>query len=200
MIVVGLTGGIASGKSTIAQALADEPGVAVEDADRVAWEAYRPGTDVHRQLVDHFGQRILNPDRTIDRRALGKIVFDDEVEREVLNRVVHPAVRERLKARAEHHKADGIEVLIVQAALILEAEPVDRSFYDVYILVWVDPDEQLRRLMRRDALGRAKALQKIRAQTSQDVKAERADYVIDSTGDLDETITQARSILRALRP
>ncbi|MFB6285565.1 MAG: dephospho-CoA kinase [Candidatus Bipolaricaulia bacterium] len=199
MMIVGLTGGIASGKSTIARALADEPGVAVEDADRVAWETYQPGTDVHRQLVDHFGRRILTPDRTIDRRALGRIVFHDEGEREALNRVVHPAVRKRLRARAEKHEADGVEVLIVQAALILEAEPVDRSFYDVYVLVWVDPDEQLRRLMRRDGLDRAKALQKIRAQTSQDVKAERANYVIDSTGNLDETIAQARSILRTLR-
>lgn len=199
MIVVGLTGGIASGKSTIAQALADEPGVAVEDADRVAWETYRPGTDVHRQLVAHFGQRILNSDQTVDRQALGKIVFTDDREREALNRVVHPAVRERLRARARDHEADGVEILIVQAALILEDDPVDRSFYDVYILVWVDPDEQLRRLMRRDGLDRAKALQKIRAQTPQSVKAERADYVIDSTGPLDETVAQARWIIRTLR-
>ncbi len=199
MIVVGLTGGIASGKSTIAQALADEPGVAVEDADRVAWETYRPGTDVHRQLVAHFGQRILNSDQTVDRQALGKIVFTDDREREALNRVVHPAVRERLRARARDHEADGVEILIVQAALILEDDPVDRSFYDVYILVWVDPDEQLRRLMRRDGLDRAKALQKIRAQTPQSVKAERADYVIDSTGPLDETMAQARWIIRTLR-
>lgn len=199
MIVVGLTGGIASGKSTIAQALADEPGVAVEDADRVAWETYRPGTDVHRQLVAHFGQRILNSDQTVDRQALGKIVFTDDREREALNRVVHPAVRERLRARARDHEADGVEILIVQAALILEDDPVDRSFYDVYILVWVDPDEQLRRLMRRDGLDRAKALQKIRAQTPQSVKAERADYVIDSTGPFDETMAQARWIIRTLR-
>lgn len=199
MIVVGLTGGIASGKSTIAKALAEEPGVAVEDADRVAWETYQPGTDVHRQLVEHFGDQVLNPDDTVDRRALGRIVFNDPEERQYLNSIVHPAVRRHLAELAREHEANGVEIFVVQAALILESEPVDRSFYDVYVLVWVDPDEQLRRLMERDDLDREKALRKIRAQTSQDVKAERADYVIDSTGSFEATIAQARSMLRELR-
>lgn len=199
MIVVGLTGGIASGKSTIAKALAEEPDVAVEDADRVAWETYQPGTVVHRQLVEHFGERILNFDHTINRRALGRIVFNDSEEREYLNSVVHPAVRERLIEIAKHHEAAGIEIFIVQAPVILESAHVDHTFYDVYVMVWVDPDEQLRRLMERDDLGREAALRKIRSQTSQDVKAERADYVIDSTGAPDETIAQARSILQKLR-
>ena len=199
MLIVGLTGGIASGKSTIAKALAEEPGVAVEDADRVAWETYQPGTDVHRRLVEHFGERILNTDRTINRRALGQIVFNDPDERRFLNSVVHPAVRERLIEISREHAANGIEILIVQAAVILESEPVDRSFYDVYVLVWVDPEEQLRRLMERDGLDRDGALHKINAQTSQDVKAERADYVIDSTGAPETTIAQARSILQKLR-
>ena len=199
MLIVGLTGGIASGKSTIAKALVEEPGVAVEDADRVAWETYQPGTDVHQQLVEHFGERILNADQTINRRALGRIVFNDPEEREYLNSVVHPAVRERLVEIAREHEANGVEVFIVQAAVILESEPVDRSFYDVYVLVWVDPEEQLRRLMERDGLDRDTALRKIRSQTSQDVKAERADYVIDSMGSLDATIAQAREVLRELR-
>ena len=199
MIVVGLTGGIACGKSAIAEALAEDPGVAVEDADRVAWETYQPGTDVHQQLVEHFGERVLNVDQTINRRALGKIVFSDSDEREYLNSVVHPAVRERLVKIAREQGAQGMEVFVVQAALILESEPVDRSFYDVYILVWVDPEEQLRRLMERDGLNRDAALRKINAQTSQDVKAERADYVIDNTGPLEGAIEQARSILRELR-
>ncbi len=199
MIVVGLTGGIASGKSTIAHALAQEPGVEVADADQVAWETYQPGTDVHRQLVEHFGEGIRNPDGTIDRRALGRIVFNDPDERQFLNDVVHPAVRERLIDMAQRHKAQDVEIFLVQAALILESEPVDRSFYEVYIMVWVDPTAQLRRLMERDDLSREAALRKIRSQTSQDVKAERADYVIDSTGSPDETIAQARSILQELR-
>jgi len=198
MLIVGLTGGIASGKSTIAKALAEEPGVAVEDADRVAWATYQPGTDVHQQLVEHFGERILNADQTINRRALGRIVFNDPEEREYLNSVVHPAVRERLIEISREHEANGIEVFIVQAALILESEPVDRSFYDVYVMVRVDPEEQLRRLMERDGLDRDTALRKIHSQTSQDVKAERADYVIDSTRGLEETIAQARSILQKL--
>jgi len=198
MLIVGLTGGIASGKSTIARALKEEPGVAVIDADRLAWETYRPGTEVYEKLVEHFGEEILKPDGTIDRGALGARVFSDPKEREFVNRVVHPAVMARLRESARECEAQGIKLLIVEAALLLESEPVPRDFFDYYVLVAVEPEEQLRRLMARDGIGREEALRKIRSQAPQEEKLRRADFVLESSGSPEETIERARALFSQL--
>lgn len=199
MLIVGLTGGIASGKSTIARALANEPGVAVVDADRIAWETYRPGASAYERLVAHFGERILTPEGTIDRKALGEIVFSDPSAREVVNNVVHPAVTARLAEIAQEHEQQGVDVLIVEAALLLQSPHVDRSFFDVCVVVTVDREEQIRRLVERDGVDREEALQKIQAQTPQEEKTEWVNHVIESTGDPQETIARARALLRRLR-
>ncbi len=199
MLIVGLTGGIASGKSTITRALAEEPGIAVVDADKIAWETYRPGTEVYRKLVERFGPTIIKPDGTIDRKALGAIVFRDPKAREFVNSVVHPAVTARLLEIAEEQRRRGTEVLVVEAALLLESSYVDRSFFDYYVVVAVDPEEQLRRLMDRDGLPREEALRRIRAQTPQDKKLARADFVIWSRGSPEETIQQAKKLFHELR-
>jgi len=198
MLIVGLTGGIASGKSAIARALESEPGIAVIDADRIAWETYSPGTDVYEKLVAHFGRKILNPDGTIDRRALGKLIFHDPKERAFLNSVVHPAVMARLVELARAYEAQGIELLIIQAALLLESEDVRREFFDHYVLVTVEPEEQIRRLMARDGLSRKEALRRIEAQTPQEEKLKRADFVIESCGSLEQTIERARALFSRL--
>jgi len=199
MLIVGLTGGIASGKSTIARALREEPGIAVVDADRVAWETYRRGTDVHEKLVERFGRKILNAQGEIDRRKLGAIVFRDPEARTFLNGVVHPAVLSKLREIAERERARGTQVLVVEAALLLESPHVDRSFFDYYVLVAVDPEEQLRRLMERDGLSREEALRRVRAQTPQDEKLPRADFVLWSRGRPEETIQRAKRLFRELR-
>lgn len=199
MLIVGLTGGIASGKSTITRALAEEPGIAVVDADKIAWETYRPGTEVCKKLVERFGPKIVKPDGAIDRKALGAIVFRDPEAREFVNRVVHPAVTARLLEIAEEQRRRGTEVLVVEAALLLESPHVDRDFFDYFVVVAVDPEEQLRRLMARDGLSREEALRRIRAQTPQDKKLARADFVIWSRGSPEETIQQAKKLLHELR-
>jgi dephospho-CoA kinase len=199
MLIVGLTGGIASGKSTITRALAEEPGIAVVDADKIAWETYRPGTEVYKKLVERFGPKVVKPDGTIDRKALGAIVFHDPRAREFVNSVVHPAVTARLLEIAEEQRHRGTEVLVVEAALLLESPYVDRSFFDYYVVVAVDPEEQLRRLMARDGLSREEALRRIRAQTPQDKKLARADFVVWSRGSPEETIRQAKRLFHELR-
>ncbi len=199
MLIVGLTGGIASGKSTIARALKGEPGVAVIDADKIAWETYQPGTEVYERLVEHFGSKILKPDGTINRHALGTLVFQNPKERDFLNCTVHPVVLRRLRELARSYEAQGVEILIVEAALLLEFEPVARDFFDCYVMVWVDPKEQLRRLMQRDGLSREAALQKIRSQTPPEEKRKRADFVIESGGEPQETIQRAKALLSELR-
>jgi len=199
MLIVGLTGGIASGKSTVARALRDEPGVAVVDADRIAWETYQPGTQVYETLVEHFGQRILNPDGTINRRALGAFVFREKAEREFVNRIVHPAVMQRLRELARTYQAQGMEILIVEAALLLESRAVDRDFFDCYVVVKVEPEEQIRRIMERDGISRDEALKKIVSQTPQAEKLRRSDFVIDSSGSPKETTERAKALLALLR-
>lgn len=199
MVIIGLTGGIASGKSTIARALKEEPGIAVIEADRIAWETYQPGTEVYHRLIEHFGRRIVRPDGTIDRHALGRLIFRDEAERRFVNRIVHPAVMARLKEAARSCESQGIEMLIIEAALLLESEAVDRQFFDYYVLVKVEPEEQIRRLMERDGIRRQEAMKKISSQTPQDEKLELADEVIESSGNVEDTIERAKALFSWLR-
>lgn len=199
MLIVGLTGGIASGKSTIAEALEREPGIAVIRADQIAWETYRPGTDVYHKLVERFGTQIVSDDGTIDRKALGAILFRDPQARELVNGLVHPAVIARLVELAEERRRRGRNILVVEAALLLESPHVDRSFFDYYIVVAVDPEEQLRRLMARDGISREEALRRVGAQTPQEEKIARADFVIESSGNAIETIARAKELFTRLR-
>ena len=199
MLIVGLTGGIASGKSTIARALREEPGLAVVDADRIAWETYRPGTEVYKKLVERFGDGIVNAQGEIDRKKLGAIVFRDPEARRSLNDIVHPAVLSKLREIARRERARGTQVLVVEAALLLESPHVDRSFFDYYVLVAVDPEEQLRRLMERDGLPREEALRRVQAQTPQDEKLPRADFVLWSRGRPEDTVQEAKRLFRELR-
>ncbi len=199
MLIIGLTGGIASGKSVITKALQKEPGIVVVDADRLAWETYKPGTAVYKKLFGHFGKKILNKSGEIDRRQLGRIVFNDERERQFLNAVVHPAVVKKLRELAEKYEAEGFELMIVEAALLLESEHVDRRFFDCFVAVKVEPEEQIRRLMARDGIGRQQALNKIKTQAPQEEKLKRADYVIDSSGSPKDTIARARKLFEQLR-
>jgi len=199
MLIVGLTGGIASGKSTIARALREEPGLAVVDADRIAWETYRPGTEVYKKLVERFGEGIVNDQGEIDRKKLGAIVFRDPEARRFLNDIVHPAVLSKLREIARRERARGTRVLVVEAALLLESPHVDRRFFDYYVLVAVDPEEQLRRLMERDGLPREEALRRVQAQTPQDEKLPRADFVLWSRGRPKDTVREAQALFRQLK-
>jgi dephospho-CoA kinase len=199
MLIVGLTGGIASGKSTIARALQGEPGIAVVDADRLAWKTYRPGTKVYERLVGRFGPKITRPDGTIDRKALGELVFHDAEARAFVNGVVHPAVISQLIELACSYEAQGIKVLVIEAALLLESEVIERDFFDYYVIVTVEPEEQIQRLMARDGISREEALRKISAQTPQYEKAERADFILESRGSVEETIARARELFARLR-
>jgi dephospho-CoA kinase len=199
MLIVGLTGGIASGKSTITEALEREPGIAVVRADQLAWETYRPGTEVYHKLTQRFGTQIIGDDGTIDRKALGAILFRDPQARQFVNGLVHPAVIARLVELAEGHRRRGTNILVVEAALLLESPHVDRDFVDYYIVVAVDPEEQLRRLMARDGISPEEALRRVRAQTPQEEKIARADFVIESSGNDSETIARAKELFTHLQ-
>jgi dephospho-CoA kinase len=196
MIIIGLTGGIASGKSLVARELAKLPGFAAIDIDKVAWEVYRPGSTVHERLVEHFGPGILRKEGEIDRRRLGEIVFNDPEELEFLEKTVHPAVTARLRELVEEERRRGTQVLILEAALLLESPHVDRDLFDYIVALKVGRGERLRRLRERDELTPKEA--ELRIGSQDPGRLEEADYIIEATGTPGETVAKARRLLLAL--
>jgi dephospho-CoA kinase len=189
MKVIGLTGGIASGKSTVARILA-ECGAAVIDADLLAREVVMPGTPAHAAIVAEFGAGILNPDRTIDRKALGNIIFADPDARSRLESITHPAIRRRAEEKLAELRKEGTPVVFYMAPLLIEAGAASRV--DEIWVVYSDRETQLDRLMRRDGIGHDEALQRLAAQMPMDEKKEYGTVVIDNRGTPEEMERQVR--------
>lgn len=187
MRVIGLTGGIAAGKSTISQILA-ELGAVVIDADKVGHEAYRRGTEAWRALVAHFGEGILTPDGEIDRRKLGAIVFADPAERRALQDIVWPRMKEMIRQRLAELRAQGTPVAVIEAAVLIEAGWTD--LVDEVWVVQVPEDVALQRLVARNNLSEADARARIRAQLSNAERAAHADVIIDNSGTVEEARAQ----------
>jgi len=185
--VIGLTGGIAAGKSTISQILA-ELGAVVIDADKVGHEAYRRGTEAWRALVAHFGEGILTPDGEIDRRKLGAIVFADPAERRALQDIVWPRMKEMIRQRLAELRAQGTPVAVIEAAVLIEAGWTD--LVDEVWVVQVPEDVALQRLVARNNLSEADARARIRAQLSNAERAAHADVIIDNSGTVEEARAQ----------
>jgi dephospho-CoA kinase len=180
MLRVGLTGGIASGKTTVADALAAR-GAVVIDADLLAREVVEPGTDTLAAIVASFGPGVLDGDR-LDRPALGAIVFADPAKRAALERIVHPAVRRRA-AQIEAVHANSPVVVHVIPLLVETGQEKD---FDVVVVVDVDHETQVARLADRNRLSRAEAEARIAAQAGRSRRLAAADIVIDTSGSLDD--------------
>jgi dephospho-CoA kinase len=179
MRVIGLTGGIAAGKSTISQAL-QEHGAVVVDADKVGHEAYRPGTATWQALVDHFGREIVADSGEIDRRRLGAIVFADPAQRAALQDIVWPRMKAMMRDRLAELRAAGTAVVVIEAAVLLEAGWTD--LVDEVWVVQVPEDVAVARLASRNGMAEADARARIRAQLSNAERAARAQVVIDNSG------------------
>lgn len=196
MLKVGLTGGIATGKSNVLRLL-KELGCETIDADDVAHAAIAPGQPAYDEIVGEFGQQILAQDGSIDRSKLGAIVFDDQTRRERLNAIVHPrvyAAQQKWYTEVEAQRPDAI--VVVDAALMIEAGSYKR--FDVVVVVHCSPEQQLERLMTRNRLSREDALKRINAQMPSTEKLKYADYSIDTSGGFDETRLQVRELFAAL--
>ncbi|MBX3326513.1 MAG: dephospho-CoA kinase [Nitrospira sp.] len=179
MILIGLTGGVATGKSTVAK-MFKECGAIVIDADALAREVVRPGKPAWREIRRRFGQSILNADRTINRQALGSLVFNNPMQRRVLERIVHPRVaREQIKLTREATRNDRHAVVIYDVPLLFETG-IDKRVQKT-IVVTADQNTQIVRLKKRNGLTRAEALRRIRSQMPLTQKIRRADMVIDGT-------------------
>ncbi|MCR6595209.1 dephospho-CoA kinase [Bacillus halotolerans] len=191
-LVIGLTGGIASGKSTVANMLIDK-GITVIDADIIAKQAVEKGMPAYRQIIDEFGEDILLENGDIDRRKLGALVFTNEQKRLALNSIVHPAVREEMLKRRDESIANQETFVVLDIPLLFESKL--ESLVDKIIVVSVTKELQLERLTKRNQLTEEEALSRIRSQMPLEEKVSRADNVIDNSGTLEETKQQLEEIL-----
>lgn len=197
MLILGLTGGIASGKSLVARVFKD-CGAHLIDADKIVHDLLEPGQPAWREVLDHFGAAIRLPDGTIDRRKLGEIVFYDKDEREWLNRCIHPRVFEAYLAQVRHiAERQPDAVVILDAALLIETGYHARM--DKLVVVYAGEEQQLMRLRRRDGFSEDQALARIRSQMPLGKKRVFADFVIDNTGTREDTERQAREVFAACR-
>lgn len=176
-LTIGLTGGIASGKSTVTKMIR-ELGIPVIDADQIARDVVKMGEEAYNQIIQAFGQEILQEDGEIDRAKLGAIVFHNEQERKKLNAIVHPAVRRRMLAEKEAYVQKGAKTVVLDIPLLFESELT--HLVDKTIVVYVDDDVQLERLMKRNGFSKEEALARIQAQMPLREKVKKADAVIDN--------------------
>ena len=185
MLNVGLTGGIACGKSTVARMLA-EKGAVLIDFDEIAHAVEEPRGPVWREIVRHFGEEILHEDLSIDRRRLGETVFADREKRELLNRLVHPAILEEWQRRLAEIRARRADAIVVSdIPLLIEAGM--KSMVDLVLLVYITPEDQIQRVMARDGFSREEAERRLAAQMPIDEKLRWADIVIRNEGSPEET-------------
>ena len=196
MLHAGLTGNIASGKSTASKVFA-ELGAHVIDADAIAHDLLKPETGTHKKVVESFGGEIVHPDGTIDRKKLGGIVFHDAARRNLLNSIVHPDVRtEVLRRIVELEKKSAGGIILVDAALMVETG--SHKLYDKLIVVFCHPHLQLARLISRDGLSIPEARARMAAQMPVEEKLQVADYKIETSGTLRHTREQIEGVYRDL--
>ena len=194
--VIGLTGGIGSGKSTVSRYLA-ELGAIIIDADKVGHEAYRPNTDVWRELVKTFGKEILAEDNTIDRKKLGSRVFGNPEELKRLNAIVHPYMFEIVKERIDDCRHKGIKVVILEAALLFEAEWT--SLVDEVWVVTADETNVVKRTMARAGLPEEHVRSRIRSQMQGEARIRRAQVVIYNEGSVEDLQKKVKELWGQLK-
>jgi len=191
-ILAGLTGGIASGKSTVAAMLA-AAGARIVDADRIAREVVQKGRPAYHEIVNHFGPAILGPEGQLDREALGAIVFNDQEAKQALDTIVHPRVHVVMQAQiCSFAREQPEDPVILDIPLLIESGW--HEFLPVVILAYVPESVQQNRLMARDGLGAEDAMARIRAQMPIDAKRAYADFIIDNTGTREATRRQVLKV------
>lgn len=196
MIVIGLTGGIGTGKSVVANMLR-EMGAALVDSDELAREVVAPGQPALAEIAAAFGPGVLAADGTLDRKALGGIIFADSAQRRRLEAITHPRIREASARRVEAAKAAGYRVCVCDVPLLYEVGYDALGLYDEIWVVTAPEDVQIARVRARDHLSAEEAARRLRAQWPLALKAQRADRVIDNGGSTEETRRQVEAALAA---
>lgn len=195
MFVLGLTGGIASGKTTVAK-IFREKGLTVIDCDQLAREVVQVGKPAWQEIRATFGREYFHADGTLDRRALGRKIFSDARARERLNQIIHPRVRERIREQISQAEKRGEKCVVVDIPLLFEAG--FENEVDAVLVVYVDAETQACRLKNRDNLSAEEVRERIAAQLPLEEKVRRADYVIDNGKSFSETRCQVEYLLDRL--
>lgn len=197
MLVVGLTGGIACGKSSVSSMFA-ELGCVIIDADLVSRQLVDRGAPAYKRILKFFGPDILNRDKTIDRKKLGQIVFYDPEKRKILNSILHPAIiREEERRIREEQRKGECKIIMVSAALMIEAGHHKR--FQKMIVVYCGRETQIERIMKREKATRKEALLRIQAQLANKEKKKYADYVINTSGPFPATRKQVVQVYEKLK-
>jgi len=192
MLVVGLTGGIASGKSTISGFL-KKLGAVVIDADKISRQVVEPGEKAWQKIRDYFGPQVLNPDQTLDRKKIADIIFDDQEERDALVNIIHPVVINKTKQLIAKYKENNtIPLIVVDAPLLIEAG-LNKIVDEVWVID-VDREIQINRVMKRDQISQKAAEKRINSQMPTYEKLKYADRVINANISLKETLAQVKEI------
>src|SRR5690625_106870 len=192
-LIIGLTGGISSGKSTISTMFSTLH-IPVIDADEVSREVVKPGKSAYHEIRRVFGQEIFKEDQTLNRKKLGAIIFADEEKRKQLNAIVHPAVRKEMLQQRDHYVEQGEKCVVLDIPLLFEGNLT--SMVDKTIVVAVGEDVQLQRLMARDQLTIMEAKQRIKSQMPIREKVDLADAVINNNGSKIDSEKQLMMILK----
>ena len=196
MRIIGLTGGIGSGKSTVSQFLA-ELGAVVIDTDKVGHEAFKPGTESWQRVVAAFGRSVVTADGNIDRKKLGEIVFDSSVELLKLEQIIHPAISEIVIARIEEYRQQGVKVVVLEVPLLVEA-----GWASLVNEVWVTTAPEpviLRRLEERTGMTEQESLARMRSQLTSEERLKHADTIIDTNCTLDELREKIKELWHKLQ-
>lgn len=197
MVIIGLTGGIGSGKSSVAEMFKDE-GAYVIDFDYLARVVVEPDTPAWRDIVDYFGQEILSPDRTLNRSKLAEIVFSDAQSRKALEGFTHPRIFEKRDTLLKDIKTkDPKAIVIVDVPLLFELS-LNKNFGKI-ILVYVSRDVQIERAIKRDALLKEEVEKRLKAQINIEKKKLLSDYIINNEGSLKNTRDQVRKVIHELK-
>jgi dephospho-CoA kinase len=197
MKLIGLTGGISTGKSTVS-ALLKEQNIPIIDADKIARDIVEPGRKANQLIRQHFGDEVFLPDGHLDRPKLGQIIFQDPEKRKILNRCTHPYVRLEMLKQAFIYWIQGADLVIFDVPLLIESK-LDR-FMSTTVVVYCSDVLQLQRLRRRDNLSEEQALQRMKAQMPMTDKVAKADIVLDNSSDLLQLEIQVKNMTKKLKP
>jgi len=193
--VIGLTGGIGSGKSTVSQCLA-ELGAVIIDADKVGHEAFKPDTPAWHDVVATFGREVLTPSGEVDRKKLGEIVFSNPEALSRLNQIMHPRMYDMMQAQIEEYRRQGVDVVALEAAILIEA-----NWTPLVDEVWVTVASEatvLERVKKQRGLAEEQTLARIRSQLSTEERVKHADVIINNDGDLDEVKAKVKELWEKL--
>ena len=193
MKVIGITGGVGSGKSSVLTYMQVQYGAVVCQADHVAWKLQEPGQECYAQIVDLFGQDIVKSDQCIDRKKLGAIVFSDEEKLKILNQIMHPAVKNRIRDLVEKEKQKGTEIFVLEAALLLE-EQYDQICDEIWF-VYADAEVRRQRLREKRQYDDEKIDNIMKQQLSDDEFRSRCTKVLDNSGNFLDTCLQINGMM-----